>query len=229
VAVDVEKEKKTQLELEKQEQAKKTYSIDFMMGLRDSNKTRPTSMAMLDFPHKKRLARFNKDFDGNHDKTEFEKFNRIVGDIRILLNKLSKSNFDTIQSKLLSDFEYTPSLLYELTKIIFVKSTTETHYLEFYVKLCIQLFKRFNDADNPEMNFRKLLLTRCEKQFNKMLVQQQAERRERRASMEAAIMKEDALTDDFSNLTMQLYDESELRQIQKDQMQGNMFLIVELF
>ena len=74
-----------------------------------------------------------------------------------------------ILKKLLHDFDYTPSLLYELTKIIFVKSTTETHYLEYYVKLCIDLFKRFNDADNPEMNFRKLLLTRCEKHFNKML------------------------------------------------------------
>lgn len=74
-----------------------------------------------------------------------------------------------MQQKLMHDFEYTPSLLYELTKIIFVKSTTETHYLEYYVKLCIDLFKRFNDADNPEMNFRKLLMRRCEKQFNKML------------------------------------------------------------
>jgi L-fucose isomerase-like protein len=46
--------------------------------------------------------------------------------------------------------------------------------------------------------------------------------------MEAAIGKEE-LKDDFSSLTMQLYDESELRQRQKEQMQGNMHLIVELF
>lgn len=80
------------------------------------------------------------------------------------------------------------------------------------------------------MNFRKLLLTRCEKQFNKMLQQEQADRKERRLSMEA-IQKEDlnSLKDDFSSLTMQLYDESELRQRQKEQMQGNMHLIVELF
>ena len=43
--------------------------------------------------------------------------------------------------------------------------------------------------------------------------------------------KEDlsSLKDDFSGLTMQLYDESELRQRQKEQMQGNIHLIVELF
>jgi len=156
-----------------------------MLSLRDANKTRPVTMALLDFPHKKRLARFNKDAKTGN-KSDFEKFNETVGEIRILLNKLSSSNFEVIQRKLTQDFEYTPSLLYELTKIIFVKSTTETHYLEYYVKLCIDLFKRFNDADNPEMNFRKLLLKRCEKQFEKMLQQEQADRKERRLSMEVA-------------------------------------------
>lgn len=100
------------------------------------------------------------------------------------------------------------------------------------MRLCIDLFKRFNDADNPEMNFRKLLMTRCEKQFNKMLQQEQADRKERRLSMEAFAKQgeqKDELIDDFSPLTMKLYDESELRQRQKEQLQGNMHLIVELF
>lgn len=35
--------------------------------------------------------------------------------------------------------------------------------MENYVKLCVAFFKRFNDKENAEMNFRKLLLTRCEK------------------------------------------------------------------
>jgi hypothetical protein len=183
VSVDVEQERLKLIEQEKQDQERRTYSIEFMMSLRDANKVRPPTMAMLDFPHKKRLARFNKDVKTS-TKSDFEKFNETVGEIRILLNKLSSSNFELILKKLLHDFDYTPSLLYELTKIIFVKSTTETHYLEYYVKLCIDLFKRFNDADNPEMNFRKLLLTRCEKQFNKMLEQEQSDRKERRLSIE---------------------------------------------
>jgi len=41
--------------------------------------------------------------------------------------------------------------------------------MELYVRLCVTLFKKFNDKENVEMNFRKLLLTRCEKQFYKML------------------------------------------------------------
>eukprot|EP00349_Pseudokeronopsis_sp_Brazil_P000887 CAMPEP_0202961422 /NCGR_PEP_ID=MMETSP1396-20130829/5473_1 /ASSEMBLY_ACC=CAM_ASM_000872 /TAXON_ID= /ORGANISM="Pseudokeronopsis sp., Strain Brazil" /LENGTH=61 /DNA_ID=CAMNT_0049681221 /DNA_START=646 /DNA_END=831 /DNA_ORIENTATION=- len=30
------------------------------------------------------------------------------------------------------------------------------------------LFKKYNDKDNKEMNFKKLLLTKCQKQFYKM-------------------------------------------------------------
>jgi len=50
-----------------------------------------------------------------------------------------------------------------------MKSTTEQSFMEIYVRLCVTLFKKFNDRENVEMNFRKLLLTRCEKQFYKML------------------------------------------------------------
>ena len=102
-------------------------------------------MAELDFPSKKRGTNVN----GFRKKvlTEKDKFNKMVQDIRILLNKLSKSNFDTISSKLLQ-FQYNPSLLIELMKMIFVKSTGEHSYLDVYVKLCTLLFKEFNDREN---------------------------------------------------------------------------------
>ena len=97
-------------------------------------------MALLDFPHKKRKHQFRQ-----QPMSEIDKFTKNVGNIRILLNKLSESNFDVIQEKLLKDFEYTPSLLYELMKIIFMKSTTEQSFMELYVRLCVTLFKKFND------------------------------------------------------------------------------------
>lgn len=65
-----------------------------------------------------------------------------------------------------------------------MKSTTEQAFLEIYVRLCVILFKKFNDKENVEMDFRKLLLTRSEKQFYKMLKVERADRMERRASME---------------------------------------------
>jgi hypothetical protein len=116
-------------------------------------------MAVLDFPHKKKGTNVN----GFRKKplTEEDRFNKMVGEIRILLNKLSASNFETIERQLLNNFTYTPSLLYQLMKMIFSKSTGEHAYLDVYVKLCGSLFKRFNDKENNEMNFKKLLVTKC--------------------------------------------------------------------
>jgi hypothetical protein len=44
-----------------------------------------------------------------------------------------------------------------------MKATTENTYLEIYVELCVELFKKFNDKENQEMNFKKLLLSKCQK------------------------------------------------------------------
>lgn len=59
-----------------------------MLNLRSQFKTRPVNMALLDFPHKKRKALTRM--------SEIDKFNRNVGQIRTMLNKLSIGNFDTI-------------------------------------------------------------------------------------------------------------------------------------
>lgn len=120
-------------------------------------------MALLDFPHKRRRNQFKPG-----EMSEADKFNFIVRELRILLNKLSYDNFEVVSRKILHDYSFTPSLLNELMKIIFMKSTTEDTYLEVYVRLCILLFKKYNDKENKEMNFKKLLLMKCQKQFYKM-------------------------------------------------------------
>ena len=93
--------------------------------------------------------------------SEADKFNYTVRELRILLNKLSKDNFDNVSRKIVNDFSVTPSILNELMKIIFMKATTESTYLELYVRLCIQLCRKYNDKENREMNFKKLLLMKC--------------------------------------------------------------------
>lgn len=116
-----------------------------------------------------------------------------------------------------------------------MKSTTEQSFLEIYVRLCVTLFKKFNDKENVEMNFRKLLLTRCEKQFYKMLKVEQEDRRVRRASMEEASQpsratgNETTTNNDFNKSMLYVFDESEIKFRQKQQMFGNMRLIVELY
>lgn len=128
-------------------------------------------MAVLDLPKKEK-----HNFSRKKPLTEKDKFNKTVGEIRILLNKLSGANFETIKEKLINNFTYTPSLLYELMKMIFIKSTGEHSYLDVYVKLCTLLFKKFDDRENNELNFKKLLVQKCQKQFFKML---NVERKER--------------------------------------------------
>lgn len=52
-------------------------------------------MAELDFPHKKRGTNVNG-FMKKKPLTEKDKFNKQTGEIRILLNKLSGTNFERI-------------------------------------------------------------------------------------------------------------------------------------
>lgn len=133
-----------------------------------------------------------------------------------------------IQEKLLKDFEYTPSLLYELMKIIFMKSTTEHSFLEIYVRLCVALFNKFKDKENVEMNFRKLLLTRCEKQFYKML-KVETEERTRRTSVDEGRAVPEENQGEFNKQMLHVFDQSEIKFRLKEQMFGNMHLIVELY
>ncbi len=156
--------------------------------------------------------------------TEADKFNFTVRELRILLNKLSKDNFENVGKHILNDYLFTPALLNELMKIIFMKATTESTYLELYVRLCILLFRKYNDKDNIEMNFKKLLLNKCQKQFQKLQAREEQERRSRRESMEGA-----QLSEDFNKQTLLLIDHQEIKHRQRLQLFGNMSLLVELF
>ena len=91
--------------------------------------------------------------------------------------------------------------------------------MEIYVKLCVTLFKKFNDKENAEMNFRKLLLNRCEKQFYKMLKREQEDRKSRRASLDEGnteplreTRNETNSTSDFNKQMLYVFDESEIRE-----------------
>jgi len=65
------------------------------------------------------------------------------------------------------------------------------------------------------MNFKKLLLTRCQRQFYKMLQREQMNRRERRASLEEAMIKDD-LSQDFNKQMLFVFDKDELKMKQQD-------------
>lgn len=97
--------------------------------------------------------------------------------------------------------------------MIFTKSTGEYSYLDVYVKLCSILFKKFDDRENYEMNFKKLLVSKCQKQFFKMLNKEREERKKRKDSLtEIPNLPENAGEDEEnSKLMMHLYDDNELK------------------
>lgn len=191
-------------------------------------------MAELDFPHKKRGANLKSGgFQRKAPLSEKDKFNKQVQEIRVLLNKLSNSNFDVISEQLLNNFSYTPSLLKETMKMIFQKSTGEHFYLDVYVRLCTLLFKKFNDRENYEMNFKKLLVNKCQKQFFQMLNLERQDRKMRSRknsmnidepgtsdgktlSLERSVANDDEKEDEFSKPMMYLYDLEELKERKKE-------------
>jgi hypothetical protein len=76
------------------------------------------------------------------------------------------------------------------------------------------LFRKFDDKDHPEMNFKKLLLSRCEKQFYKKLQQEQMARRERRASMDQLILNkqlDEELEQDYNKSMLFVFDNDDLK------------------
>jgi hypothetical protein len=118
-------------------------------------------------------------------------------------------------------------------KLIFVKSTGEHFYLDVYVRLCTIMFKKFDDKENYELNFKKLMVSKCQKQFFKMLSKERDERKKRKDSANLAdevnAANEKDEEEDRSKLMMHLYDDQEMLHRKKEQMYGNMYLITELF
>ena len=96
--IDVEKEKRKQEEKELEEERKKTYSIDFMLSLRDKCKSRPNNMALLVLPHKKRQVKLDVSVLHGAEKEAHNKFTHQVSRLRLLLNKISRENFDKVQT-----------------------------------------------------------------------------------------------------------------------------------
>jgi len=110
-----------------------------------------------------------------------------------------------------------------------MKATTEHTYLEIYVRLCIVLFRHYNDKENKEMNFKKLLLNKCEKQFFKMQQLSEEERASRRASQQADELLQDPLEGEFNKQMIFVFDKEELLHRQRAQMFGNMKFLCELY
>ena len=68
--IDIEKEKKKQLDKELEEEKSKTFSVEFILSFREANKKKPYNMADLNLPNNKRQVAFKKDQQTDKMSTE---------------------------------------------------------------------------------------------------------------------------------------------------------------
>lgn len=90
--------------------------------------------------------------------------------VRGILNKLTPSKFDKLLAKIQSLDINTEERLYGVIKLFFEKAVDEPIFSSTYAKMCQSLsLKEVASTANPNetTNFRKLLLTRCQREFEK--------------------------------------------------------------
>ncbi|UYV71075.1 EIF4G3 [Cordylochernes scorpioides] len=106
--------------------------------------------------------------DGN--KTQDEVLDaKIYREVRSILNKLTPEKFDSLLKQLQSVQIDTVERLEGVINLVFEKAVDEPKFAVPYANLCKHLAKikvKVDDSDNT-VNFRKLLLTKCQKEFEK--------------------------------------------------------------
>ncbi|KAG8926081.1 hypothetical protein FRC01_009363 [Tulasnella sp. 417] len=103
--------------------------------------------------------------------------------VRILLNKLTSENFDSVSDQIVhwvndSESENNGRVLSLIIKLVFEKATEESHWANMYARLCRRIMERIspaiqddsvkNQAGEPivgDQLFIKLLASRCQKNF----------------------------------------------------------------
>ena len=90
-----------------------------------------------------------------------------------ILNKLTPQNFETLLEQLVALTIDTPERLEGVTDRIFEKAIREPMYSVSYANMCRCVFTiRVADAEGKDVSFRKLLLSRCQKEFEEGLSNQ---------------------------------------------------------
>ncbi|CAF3002832.1 unnamed protein product [Rotaria sp. Silwood2] len=124
------------------------------------------------------LLRSHQQGNGNIIRTQEEKDNDVFRRCRALLNKLTPEKFDKLADDLAnSSFGIdSPHLLKGVILLIFDKALAEPNYCSLYAELCRRLDRdapNFEPPDAPIRTFRRLLLAKCEYEFeNRILLGQ---------------------------------------------------------
>ncbi|CAF0890957.1 unnamed protein product [Adineta steineri] len=116
------------------------------------------------------LLRSHQQANGNLIRTQEDKDNDVFRRCRALLNKLTPEKFDKLADDLANpSFGIdSPHLLKGVILLIFDKALAEPNYCSLYAELCRRLDRdapNFEPADAPIRTFRRLLLAKCEYEF----------------------------------------------------------------
>ena len=124
------------------------------------------------------LLRSHQQANGNLIRTQEDKDNDVFRRCRALLNKLTPEKFDKLADDLANpSFGIdSPHLLKGVILLIFDKALAEPNYCSLYAELCRRLDREapnFEPPDSTIRTFRRLLLAKCEYEFeNRILLGQ---------------------------------------------------------
>jgi len=100
-----------------------------------------------------------------------------VREMRMTLNKLTVERFDALSDKIIQQIAGStrpnrgvPTLM----QLVFEKATTEHHFINMYVDLCVKLHSWFTQSERPttmelQSDFRRILLNQCQTSFEAYL------------------------------------------------------------
>ncbi|CAK8990991.1 unnamed protein product [Durusdinium trenchii] len=111
-------------------------------------------------------------------KAELEKESSddsFVKSIRSILNKLTVEKFDTLSDQiveLIAQSQRPNRGIPLLMQLVFEKATTQHHFINMYVSLCVKLHKWLTDnvdVAESQSNFKRVLLNQCQTSFEQYL------------------------------------------------------------
>lgn len=154
---------------------------------------------------------------------EEEDHNWVIKRVRSILNKLTPENFNALQNQMENITIDTEEKLTGVTDLVFEKAILEPNFGTAYAKFCkFLMMLRVPSSTNPEqnVNFRSLLLTTCQKEFEK------DSENEQKILDKKALLKKAESEGDKKQLLEQLDEEMV---IARHRSVGNIRFIGELF
>lgn len=145
--------------------------------------------------------------------------------VRGVLNRLTPQKFSTLVSQVQALPIDTSERLQGVINLVFEKAVDEPNFSEAYANMCkvlsnMQVPSEMRNKDEPEYNFRKLLVNRCQMEFEKNSVVE--------LDRKTRLTKIEQTTDPEKKKELQLTFEEEERRIRMKSL-GNIRFIGELF